>query len=176
MGLLATNEEAIYVTDSITEDKRLAEYYLLNYETELKKYELAKEEFINYQENKDKNIGGGRSSITSNPTEKAVLLTEQFNKSYEGYRWLKAVEIVQRGLGERKNIFIKARRDAEKNSMYSTNKGRKGWVIFVQHRYADLMEKRFIIPEVFVSERCLRGWWRDIVFNTANIANKLKTT
>ena len=176
MGLLATNEEAIYVTDSITEDKRLAEYYLLNYETELKKYELAKEEFISYQENKDENIGGGRSSITSNPTEKAVLLTEQFNKSYEGYRWLKAVEIVQRGLGERKNIFIKARRDAEKNSMYSTSKGRKGWVIFVQHRYADLMEKRFIIPEVFVSERCIRGWWQDIIFNTANIANKLKTT
>ena len=82
MGLLATNEEAIYVTDSIKEDKRLAEYHLLNYETELKKYELAKEEFINYQENKDENIGGGRSSITSNPTVKAVLLPAQFNKSY----------------------------------------------------------------------------------------------
>ena len=47
MGLLATNEEAICVTDSISEDKRLAEYYLLNYENELKKYEMAKEEFIN---------------------------------------------------------------------------------------------------------------------------------
>ena len=123
MGLLATNEEAIYVTDSITEDKRLAEYYLLNYETELKKYELAKEEFISYQENKDENIGGGRSSITSNPTEKAVLLTEQFNKSYEGYRWLKAVEIVQRGLGERKNIFIKARREAERIACIAQARG-----------------------------------------------------
>ena len=174
MGLLATNEEAIYVTDSITEDKRLAEYYLLNYETELKNYELAKEEFINYQENKDENIGGGRSSITSNPTVKAVLLTEQFNKSYEGYRWLKAVEIVQRGLGERKNIFIKARRDAEKNSMYSTSKGRKGWVIFVQHRYVDLMEKRFIIPEVFVSEKTIKLWWIDIVSSAVFVANKIK--
>ena len=173
MGLLATNEEAIYVTDSIVEDKKLAEFYLLNYETELKKYELAKEEFINYQENTDENIGGGRSSITSNPTEKAVLLTEQFNKRYEGYRWLKAVEIVQRGLGERKNIFIKARRDAEKNSMYSTSKGRKGWVIFVQHRYADLMEKRFIIPGALASENTIKGWWKDIVNQTIFVSNKI---
>ena len=62
-GLLATNEEAIYVTESVKNDRRLAEHYLLNYETELKKYELAKEEFINYKENKDENIGGGRSSF-----------------------------------------------------------------------------------------------------------------
>ena len=47
--LLATNEEAIYVTESVKNDRRLAEHYLLNYETELKKYELAKEEFINYK-------------------------------------------------------------------------------------------------------------------------------
>ena len=170
--MLASVDEAMDITESIASDKKLAEYYLLNYESELKKYKEAKEEFINYQENKDENIGGGRSSITSNPTEKAVLLTEQFNKSYEGYRWLKAVEIVQRGLGERKNIFIKARRDAEKNNMYSTSRGRKGWVIFVQHRYADLMEKRFIIPEVFVSEKTIRMWWNEIVNYAIFVVNK----
>ena len=46
MGLLATNEEAIYVTDSITEDKRLAEYYLLNYETELKNMNWQKKNLL----------------------------------------------------------------------------------------------------------------------------------
>jgi hypothetical protein len=48
---LATNEEAIYVTDSITEDKRLAEYYLLNYETELKKYEHGKKRKMKHKKN-----------------------------------------------------------------------------------------------------------------------------
>ena len=171
--MLATVEEAMYITNSIVSDKKNAEYYLLNYEEELKKYKDAKEEYLNYKEDHDDNVGGGKSNMTGNPTELMAFKSIEFDKHYEGYRWLKAVEIVQRGLGERKNIFIKVRREAERNNLYTIGRGRKGWVVFVQHRYAEEIEKRFIVKEVYVAEITIKRWWSEIINQTIFIANKI---
>lgn len=171
--MLASVDEAMDITESIASDKKLAEYYLLNYEAELQRYKEAKEEYMTYRDELDDNVGGGKSNMTGNPTEQAVLKGIRFDSTYEGYKWLKAVEIVQRGLGERKNIFIRVRREAERQNIYTIGRGRKGWVLFVQRRYAEEMEKRFIIPEVYIPERTIRKWWNDIIIQSIFVQNKI---
>ena len=171
--MLASVDEAMDITESIASDKKLAEYYLLNYESELKKYKEAKEEYMTYREESDDNVGGGKGNMTGYPTEQAALRAMQFDSRYEGYKWLKAVEIVQRVLGERKNIFIRVRREAERQNIYTIGRGRKGWVLFVQRRYAEEMEKRFIIPEVWVAEKTIKTWWSEIINQTVFVANKI---
>lgn len=172
--MLASVTEAIDITESIAADKKLAEYYLLNYEAELQRYRDAKTEHMTYREEQDDNVGGGRSSVMKSPTEQQAMKEIAFDSHYEGYKWLKAVEIVQRGLGERKNIFIKVRREAERNNLYTIGRGRKGWVLFVQHRYAEEIERRFIVPEVYVCERTIKAWWQQIIDQAVFVAGKLK--
>lgn len=168
--MLATAEEATYILGGIQGDKKDAEYYLLNYKKELQSYLDAKEEFMHYKAERDENTGGGRSGV-GNPTAQAVMKGIQFDSTYSCYRWLKAVEIVQRGLGERKNIFIKVRRESER--LHHIGKGRKGWVVYAQRRYAEEMEKRFIVPEVWVAEKTLKTWWQDIIDRTVFVVNKI---
>lgn len=170
---MASVDEAMDITESIASDKKLAEYYLLNYEVELQRYREAKEEYMTYKPEQDDNVGGGKGNMTGNPTEQAALRGMQFDSRYEGYKWLKAVEIVQRGLGERKNIFIRVRREAERQNIYTIGRGRKGWVLFVQRRYAEEMEKRFIVPEVYINKNTLVTWWKDIISNVNDVKNKL---
>lgn len=170
--MLASAEEAISINDSIAADRKTAEHFLLHYEKELANYNNAKDEFMNYREERDENIGGGRSGV-GKPTEEKALREIAFERQYEGYRWLKAVEIVQRGLGERKNIFIRVRREAERNNLYAIGRGRKGWVVFAQRRYAEEIERRFIVAEVWIGERTLQSWWQDIINQTVFVANKI---
>ena len=168
--MLATAEEAIDIYDGIKEDKKVAEYYLLNYAKELKTYQDAKEEFMNYKEQRDENTGGGRAGV-GNPTEQIAMKSIEFDSNYPNFRWLKAVEIVQRGLGERKNMFIKVRREAEQ--LHNIGRGRKGWVVYVQRHYSEEIEKRFIIPEVWISERTIKTWWQEIIDRTVFVVNKI---
>ena len=169
--MLATIEEAINITDRINQDKDDAKYYLLKYEQEYSTYINKKQEYLTYKEEVDENVGGGKSNITGNPTERVAMKSIEFDNSYEPYKWLKAVEIVQRSLGERKNIFIKVRREADKVAHIS--KGRKGWIVFVQRRYAEEMEKRFIQPVAYMSERTLQSWWYDIINQVIFVQNKI---
>ena len=171
--MLASVDEAMDITESIASDKKLAEYYLLNYEVELQRYKEAKEEYMTYRDEADDNVGGGKSNMTGNPTEQAVLKGMQFDSTYEGYKWLKAVEIVQRGLGERKNIFIRVRREAERQNIYTIGRGRKGWVLFVQRRYAEEIERRFIQAEVYINKNTLMTWWQDIINQTIFVKSKI---
>ena len=168
--MLATAEEAMYICDGIESDKKDAEYYLLNYEKELKTYSDAKEEFMNYKQQRDENIGGGRAGV-GNPTEQIAMKGIQFDSTYPNFRWLKAVEIVQRGLGERKNMFIKVRREAEQ--LHHIGKGRRGWTVYAQRRYSEEIEKRFIVPEAWIHEKTLRMWWQEIIDRTVFVVNKI---
>lgn len=170
--MLASAEEAMNINDSIAADRKMAEHFLLHYEKELANYNNAKDEYMNYREERDENIGGGRSGI-GKPTEEKALKEMAFDRQYEGYRWLKAVEIVQRGLGERKNIFIRVRREAERNNLYVIGRGRKGWVVYVQRRYAEELGRRFIIPEIWVNEKTIRIWWQDIINQTVFVESKI---
>lgn len=171
--MLASVDEAMDITESIAADKKLAEYYLLNYEVELQRYREAKEEYMTYKPEQDDNVGGGKGNMTGNPTEQIALKGMQFDSTYDGYKWLKAVEIVQRGLGERKNIFIRVRREAERQNIYTIGRGRKGWVLFVQRRYAEEIERRFIQAEVQIGERTIQSWWYDLINQAIFVANKI---
>ena len=97
-----------------------------------------------------------------------------YDEGQEAYTWLKAVEIVQRSLGERKNIFIEIRRGAEVNAMEAKSQGRPGWVTYCQMRYQAAMEERFLEGVRYISEKTIRLWWGQIVGRVADVHARLK--
>ena len=169
--LAISTDEAQQITEGLKADKRLAEYYLLNFKEEEERYNNAKTEYLTYKEDIDENVGGGRSGL-GNPTEQQAFKSIEFDSKSQQLRWLKAVAICRAGLGERKNIFIACRIDAETKAFRNGDRGRKAWVVYTQQHYAQEIEKRFLTHE-HVSERTIITWWHNIIDTTASIANKL---
>lgn len=169
--LTVTTNEAKKINDFFAHDRKTAERYLLNFLQIEKAYEEQKEAYINYKEN-DSNVGGGSSGI-GDPTGQKAMKGIRFDAEHEEPRWLKAVRICRAGLGERKNIFIECRIEAEKNSFRNGDRGRKAWVIYTQRRYAEEIEKRFLSME-HVSDKTMRLWWQMIIDRVIYIANLFK--
>ena len=169
--LAISTDEAQQITEGLKADKHLAEYYLLNFKEEEERYNREKTEYLTYKEDVDENVGGGRSGL-GNPTEQQVFKSIEFDSKSQQLRWLKAVAICRAGLGERKNIFIACRIDAETKAFRNGDRGRKAWVVYTQQHYAQEIEKRFLTHE-HVSEITCKRWWKDIIDTTVSIANKL---
>ncbi len=146
--MLASNEEGMAVIKEIESDRRTAERYLLHYHQLLKEYEEERRRVVDGEPvvdagqpsvmsafpegGKVENVGGGRGNLPGSPTERKALKAVAYDERQEAYTWLKAVEIVQRSLGERKNIFIEIRRSAETKAMEVKLQGRPGWVTCCQ--------------------------------------------
>lgn len=190
--MLASNEEGMAVIKEIESDRRTAERYLLHYRQLLKEYEdgrrravedepvvdagqpLVMVPFSDPEKGRVENVGGGRGNLPGSPTESNALKVVAYDDRQEAYTWLKAVEIVQRSLGERKNIFIEIRRDAEAQAMAAKGQGRPGWVVYCQMRYQAAMEERFLEGVRYISEKTIRLWWGQIVGRVADIHARLK--
>ena len=188
--MLASNEEGMAVIKEIESDRRTAERYLLHYRQLLKEYEEERQRAVDGEpvvdagqpsvmsvfpeEGRVENAGGGRGNLRGNPTESKALKAVAYDEKQEAYTWLKAVEIVQRSLGERKNIFIEIRRSAETKAMEVKAQGRPGWVTYCQMRYQAAMDERFLDGGRHVSEKTIRLWWGQIVGRVADIHARLK--
>lgn len=168
--MLASYEDWQKLSAEMRRDLKNAEYFLLNYEQEMRSYEDAKEESKALPCAHDEKAGTRRGSMAGHPTEANALKNVMFDDTYPAYPWLKAVEIVQRGLGERKLIFLQVRRMAERQHR---GRGRKAWVVFVQNRYIDAVQRRYLSDMTYVSEKTVRLWWRDIVRRTVEIYCRL---
>lgn len=166
--MLTSTNEAHKVTNDVKENQKHAEYILLNYDKVLKEYKEAKAQYLSLNHN-DGGVGG--TDRHASITEMTALKEIEFNSQYYNYKWLKAVEIVQRSLSERKNIFISIRRAAEKSG--NKTKGRRAWVIYTQQKYREAIEKRFIAKS-WLSESTIRIWWYNIVNKTVLIASQIK--
>ena len=84
---------------ALKHDRELAEMYLLRYPTMLADYERNKRVLSGLSiRPADENVGGGRSNIPGHPAEAAAIRSVDYDCN-DMYRWLKAVEIVERGLG-----------------------------------------------------------------------------
>jgi hypothetical protein len=104
-----------------------------------------------------------------NPTAIRALRLSSLVK-YE--QWLEVIELVEDLLDEKKQVFLKFRREAA----YITKcvKGKPAWVIYVQRHYADEMAKRNNQePEQYwLSEPTMKAWWAQIIELTARVALK----
>lgn len=164
-------EIGVEVIADMRRDRDTAREYLLNYDTRLAEYNRIKEEELSANPRPDNITGGGGNGV-GNPTEAQALKRAQYDETHLEYYWLKAVEILQRSLGERKNIFIKVRREAEANKV--TGVGRPAWVVYTQMHYMQELEERFLNGEVSISENCVKAWWRELVDRTVEIYLRLK--
>lgn len=168
--MLAEVEEWKRIAEESEKDEQYAEHYLLHYEQERRAYEEAKAEAA--RKENDGNTGGGKGNLPGKPTESAAIREVEFDAQYEPYLWLKAVEYAQAGLGERKNIFIKVRREAER-SCRGKGPGRPSWVVFTQLHYIEAVQQRFLQDMAYISEKTVRLWWHDIVRRVMEIRLRL---
>lgn len=152
-------------------DREIARDYLLFYDTRLAEYNRRKEEELSSQPRSD-NTQGGRNNGVGNPTESQALRSVRYDESHSEYYWLKAVEILQRSLGERKNIFIKVRREAEVKKVSGV--GRPAWVVYTQMHYMMELEERFLSDYVSISEKRIKAMWRELVDKAVEIYLRLK--
>ena len=148
------NDTALQIADEIRQDRKRAESMLLNYTEELKTYRLQREEYVRGT------VQGGGGNLPGHPTETEAMRGVKFDETYPAYTWLRAVEFVERGLSERKRIFLDARRKASRDK---AGRGRKAWLVRTQIMYCETMRERFLNTEFFVSERTLKDMWRYIV-------------
>lgn len=190
--MLASNEEGMAVIKEIESDRRTAERYLLHYPELLKEYEegrrravegepivdagqpLVMVPFSDPEKGRVENVGGGRGNLPGSPTESKALKVVAYDDRQEAYTWLKAVEIVQRSLGERKNIFIEIRREAEAQAMVAKGQGRPGWVTYCQMKYQAAMEERFLEGGRPLGDRTIREWWNQIVSKVNDVHMRIK--
>ena len=141
---------------AIEEDHRQAEHYLLSYARERKDYAKRRAEYV-YK------TTAGRDP-TAASAERGIF--------YETHA--RAVEILEQSLPEEKQLFLRLRRDAEKQKGNGFSRGRHGWVIRVQHRLAEEMESRYPGRSFWMGERTLKVWWKDMICRTAEIAARLR--
>lgn len=159
------NNTALQIADEIRQDRKRAESMLLNYAEELRTYRLQREECVRGT------VQGGGGNLPGHPTEAEALRGVKFDETYPAYTWLRAVEFVERGLSERKQIFLDARRKA---SRQKAGRGRRAWLVLTQRLYCEAIRERFLNTEFFVSERTLRAMWDYIVARTVEAYLKLE--
>lgn len=159
-------EDCKAIMEQMKEDRKTAELYLIKY-TELKmKYEKAKAEALSEERKQKKGEG-------KNPTQRKAVDSVAYDEASVEYEWLKAAEITQRSLGERKNIFIQVRREAERSNKNCP--GRHGWVLYVQRRYEQEIENRFLSASGWMSYATIRNWWKDMVDRAVEIHLRIKS-
>ena len=157
---------------ALKHDRELAEMYLLRYPTMMKDYERNKSILSGLSiRPTDENVGGGRSNIPGHPAEAAAIQSVDYDCN-DMYRWLKAVEIVERGLGERRRMLIDARRTVERSGGKSYQ-GRPSWVIATMMRYQSMIADRFLGSARQYNERTIRKWWYEIVNRVVDIHLRL---
>ena len=148
------HEAALQMAEEIRADRKRAEYFLLNYVQELALYHARREEYVSAERRKR----GG--NLPGQPTEAEAVRGLRFDETYAPYDWLRAVEFVERGLSERKRMFIAARRKASERK---PGRGRRAWLVMTQRLYCEAVRGRFLQADFFVSERTLQDMWRYIV-------------
>lgn len=154
--------------DDIKQDNQIAANWLLNYENLKRQYEQDYADAMSGRQVVD-NIGGSRSGVGNPTLSKVVRITDIL----ETEKWLQTVEDIHKIIGEKKLIFLCARREAV-HLPPSREKGRPAWVVYTQQQCAERMARRYnaSIEKCWLSERTMREWWMQIVNLTVRIAMK----
>lgn len=156
---LVSVEEGTKIIEAIETDRRTAIDYLLNYNTRLRDYKHKKQEDLVQQKPLS---GGGRGSLPGKPTETMAVRSAAYDEEHIEYRWLRAVEITERTLSDKKLLFLQVRREAGRHG-HGAGQGRPGWVPYVQARFPELFQQRYLQSGFYLSDRTAHAWWDAIV-------------
>ena len=167
-GMLVSNEEWSELQQAIDLDKRMASDYLLHYDEKLREYKERKKDALSAKRSE----GGGHSSQPGAPTEQAAIASIAYDEKHDEYYWLKAVEFLQRSMGEHKNMFLRCRREVDRRNEKA--KGQKAWVDQTQTLFVDALERRFFDNGQWVSGRTVRRYWHEIIMKAVDIHLRLK--
>lgn len=166
------NKEQDIVKD-MSEDRKVAEGYILNYAVLKKEYELRKAEWLErIRPPADTNTGGGKGNLPGHPAEDAAIKSVEYDADHSEYLWLKAVGIAFRTFDAKRRIYIACRQRAEHDS--NQWRGRKSWVVYTQMSYDEEIKKHFINLNGWMSERTVRRWWRQIIDRVVEIHLRIK--
>lgn len=161
------------LVSSMKEDRKQAEEYILNYAVLKKEYELRKKEWLERSRpSVDTNTGGGKCNLPGHPVEDAAIKSAEYDAEHPEYLWLRSVCIAMRTFGECKRIFISCRQEAERHNV--GGRGRHGWVVYTQRRYAEAIEDRFLNSRCWLSDKTIRLWWQQILERIVEIYLRLK--
>lgn len=161
------DEEARKIFKDIDADRKQAKHFLLYFNEEWKKYKQERTAYISFN--------GRHNELEShNPTERIAVRGADFDRNSEKFRWLRAVRILEQGMLENEQAFLRARRAAAKIKGRNFHSGRPGWVIYTQQKYYDAMEKKTCNGNYWLSEQQIKRWWKKIVSRTADIAVRLR--
>lgn len=157
-------DEQALVSD-MSRDRKLAEIYVLRYELLKRNYEASKKSVL---ERGPKTMGAEtKGNLPGRPVETAVVKKLGYDEEHPEYSWLRAVDIALRSFGERRRIFISVRREAEVKA--GGGRGRHGWVVYVQRRYSEKIQARFLSEVGWYGERTLKAWWQQILDRVVEI-------
>lgn len=163
---MSLEDEARRIYKRINQDREKAERYLLYTKDEQRKYHEARATYI----------AAGKTSPelqSFKPTERTAVRDVDFIRASEAYRWLRAVEILERSMVGAEKIFLAARRAAAAER--GRGIGRPNWVIRTQRKYYDAMEGETLNgEESWLSEDQVKRWWKKIVAKTCDIAVRLE--
>ena len=162
------------LASDMQDDRKIAERFILNFEAEQKKYDMAKRDFLESQKSNIEKVGG-KGNMPGNPTQAQAIRSAQYDLDNPSYLWLKAVEIALRTFGERKRIFISVRQEAAQKGCYNEGRpGRRAWVVYAQRRYSEEISKRFLNAHGWLAERTIKAWWAQILDCIVEIHLRLK--
>ena len=151
------------LANDMQDDRKIAERFILNFEAEQKKYDMAKRDYFESQK-RNVELVGGKSNLPGNPTQAQAIRSAQYDEDNPSYLWLKAVEIALRTFGERKRIFISVRQEAAQRGCYNDGRpGRRAWVVYAQRRYSEEISKRFLNAHGWMSDKTIRLWWSQVL-------------
>jgi hypothetical protein len=151
------------LASDMQDDRKIAARFILNFEAEKKKYEVAKRDYFERPQRNTEKVGG-KGNLPGNPTQDAAIRSAQYDLDHPEYLWLKAVEIALKTFGERRRIFIAVRQEAAQNGHYNEGRpGRRAWVVYTQRRYAEEISKRFLKANGWMAERTVKSWWAQIL-------------
>ena len=172
MSKFVSTDEGTAIMAAMEDDRKNAEKYLLHYHELLADYKAAKQEYL---EGMPKQASYGRSNIPGKPTEGKAIKSVSYDEEHsDEFNWLKAVEICERTLADRKLIFLKVRRDAENHNSNTHGRGRRGWVVYAQKHFTEEVQRRFLQPEAYLSERTAHAWWDNMISFTVEAHLRLK--
>lgn len=153
-------EQALQIKDKIREENRVAVNWLIHYRERKRDHENRRQEILANTKEKDDNVGGGRSTVISRPTESLACKLEEHDNSNNA-RWLQAVEDVKSIIGPKKRQLLELRQECR--FYISPDGGRPGWIAPIQIRFGEMTGWT-------PSEQVIKNNWNDIVVMAVRVA------
>lgn len=158
------------LSSELREDNQLVSSWLIYYRERKRNVELEREDILY----RTQQPGSDRvsSSTISDPTYQRGEELER--KTAQDMLWLDTVEMVYRMVGPKKQLLLQLRQEEAENPTTQSKRGRPGWVIWVQSRWAERYASMTGYPPdvCWLSDGMVRNMWSDIVARCAILAAK----